>query len=78
VFDAKEEKRFAAHRTYGMPPKERRGVFHDSGRVVGNSVAMFLFPIGPSSTKWKISYQIALHFATLGNLSWGEPLTNRI
>src|SRR5260370_28199200 len=25
---------------------------------------MFLFPIGPSSTKRKISYQIALHFAT--------------
>jgi hypothetical protein len=27
----------AAHRTHGMPPKERRGVFHDSGRVVGLS-----------------------------------------
>jgi hypothetical protein len=33
----KEEKRFAAHRTYGMPPKERRDGSHDSGRVVGNS-----------------------------------------
>jgi hypothetical protein len=33
-------------------------------RMVGNSVAMFLFPIGPSSTTRKISYQIALHFAT--------------
>ena len=31
---------------------------------VGNSVAVFLFSIGPSSTKRKISYQIALHFAT--------------
>ena len=32
--------------------------------MLGKLVAMFLFPIGPSSTKRKISYQIALHFAT--------------
>jgi hypothetical protein len=35
-----------------------------NSQMVGNSVAMFLFPIGPSFTKRKISYQIALHVAT--------------
>jgi hypothetical protein len=35
-----------------------------NSQIVGNSVAMFLFPIDPSFSKRKISYHIALHFST--------------
>ena len=52
------------HRTVALLIPSGDCPWGSTPRMLGKLVAMFLFPIGPSSTKRKISYQIALHFAT--------------